>query len=115
MRTGAGGGLGHLAIQYANAIGLRVIALDTGDDKRNLCSKLGAEAFIDFATSKDLLADIKNATGGLGPHAAIVAASGAKAYEQALDYLRSGGVLVAVGLPADAYVRQNSFIPPLDS
>lgn len=83
--SGAGGGLGHLAVQYANAIGLRVIALDTGEDKRQLCAKLGAETFIDFATSKDIVADIQAATGGLGPHAAVVAASGAKAYEQALD------------------------------
>lgn len=35
--------------------------------------------------SKDLVADIKKATGGKGPHAAIVTASGAKAYEQALE------------------------------
>ncbi|KAL5640179.1 hypothetical protein ACGC1H_007450 [Rhizoctonia solani] len=47
--TGAGGGLGHLAIQYAiNAFNLRVIAVDTGDNKRELCLKLGAEVFIDF-------------------------------------------------------------------
>ncbi|CAE6397657.1 unnamed protein product [Rhizoctonia solani] len=50
--TGAGGGLGHLAIQYAiNAFNLRVIAVDTGDNKKELCLKLGAEAFIDFKAS----------------------------------------------------------------
>jgi len=107
--SGAGGGLGHLAVQYATAIGLRVIALDTGEDKRELCLKLGAESFIDFLTSDDLTADIKKATDGLGPHAAIVAASSAKGYEQALDYIRNGGALVAVGLPADAYIKANVF------
>lgn len=76
---------------------------------------LGAEVYIDVATSKDLVADIKKATGGLGPHAAIVAVSVAKPYEQALDYLRSGGVLVAAGLPADAHVRQKNLIPTPDS
>ncbi|ORY08091.1 GroES-like protein, partial [Basidiobolus meristosporus CBS 931.73] len=35
--VGAGGGLGHLAVQYAKAMGLKVIALDTGDEKRKLC------------------------------------------------------------------------------
>lgn len=102
--SGAGGGLGHLAVQYATAIGLRVIALDTGADKKALCMSLGAEAFVDFAESKDLVADLKKACGGKGPHAAVVAASNAKAYEQALDYIRNGGVLVVVGLPAEAYV-----------
>jgi propanol-preferring alcohol dehydrogenase len=103
--SGAGGGLGHLAIEYGNAMGLRVVALDSGADKRALCEKLGAEAFVDYAESKDLVADVKKACGGKGPHAAIVTASSAKAYEQALDYLRNGGVLVVVGLPADSYVR----------
>ena len=85
-------------------MGLRVVALDSGADKRALCDKLGAEAFVDYAESKDLVADLKKACGGKGPHAAIVTASSAKAYEQALDYLRNGGVLVVVGLPADSYV-----------
>ncbi|KAG9089364.1 alcohol dehydrogenase [Ceratobasidium sp. 392] len=50
--SGAGGGLGHLAIQYAiNGFGLRVIALDTGDEKKALCEKLGAETFVDFKVS----------------------------------------------------------------
>lgn len=83
--SGAGGGLGHLAVQYAAAVGLRVIALDTGADKKALSEKLGAEAFIDFRDEGDLVEHIKAVTGGEGPHAAIVAASGAKAYEQALD------------------------------
>jgi len=107
--SGAGGGLGHLAIQYANAIGLRVIALDSGADKRALCEKLGVEAFVDYLESKDLVADLKQACGGKGPHAAIVTASNAKAYEQALDYLRDGGVLVVVGLPADSYIKASVF------
>ncbi|KAF8317071.1 putative ADH1-alcohol dehydrogenase I [Clavulina sp. PMI_390] len=107
--SGAGGGLGHLAIQYAVSIGLRVVALDAGAEKRALCTKLGAETFIDFSESKDLVGDLKKACGGTGPHAAIVTASSAKAYEQALDYLRNGGVLVVVGLPADAYIRASVF------
>jgi len=107
--AGAGGGLGHLAIQYANSIGLRVIALDTGDEKRELTTRLGAEVFIDFKTSKDLVGDIRRATDGKGPHAAIVASSEGTAYDLALDYVRSGGVLVVVGLPANATIKANVF------
>lgn len=81
--SGAGGGLGHLACQYARAAGLKVIAIDTGDEKKKLCDSYGVSAFVDFAAEKDLVAAVKAASeDGLGPHAAVVAASGAKAYEQ---------------------------------
>lgn len=42
---GAGGGLGHFGIQYAKHMGMRVIAIDGGDAKRDLCLKLGAEKY----------------------------------------------------------------------
>jgi len=41
--VGAGGGLGAMAQQYAKAMGLRVIAIDGGDEKRAMCEELGAE------------------------------------------------------------------------
>jgi hypothetical protein len=43
---GAGGGLGHLAVQYAKALGLKCIAIDGGEEKEALCKKLGADIFI---------------------------------------------------------------------
>lgn len=82
---GAGGGLGHLAVQYAVNMGLKVIAIDTGDAKRELVKKLGATEWIDFKQSKDLVADIKAASQGLGPHASIVVATTAAAYTQAVQ------------------------------
>ncbi|KAH9992123.1 GroES-like protein [Russula vinacea] len=107
---GAGGGLGHLAIQYAvHAFGLRVVAIDTGAEKKELCLSLGAEKWIDFRETKDLVKDIKNATGGEGPHAALVSAASGAAYEQAVDYLRPGGSLLAVGLPGQAQISASVF------
>ena len=106
---GAGGGLGHLAIQYAKHFGLRVIAIDTGDEKRQLCEKLGADAWIDFKTSSDIVADVKRITGGPGAHAAVVTAASPSGYTQAVDYLREGGRLMAVGLPADAKLEASIF------
>ncbi|EIN08458.1 GroES-like protein [Punctularia strigosozonata HHB-11173 SS5] len=106
---GAGGGLGHLAVQYANAMGLRVIAIDTGADKKELTLKLGAEHWIDFRETKDLVADVKKLTGGLGAHAAVVTAATGAAYNQAVDYLRPGGTLMAVGLPGKATLEASIF------
>ncbi|KAF7295913.1 Mannitol-1-phosphate dehydrogenase [Mycena chlorophos] len=96
---GAGGGLGHLGIQYAQAMGLRVIAIDTGDAKRDLCIKLGAEKFIDFKTSTNLVQDVKDATGG-GAHSAVVVSPVPGPIEQATEYLRMQGTLVIVGFPS---------------
>jgi len=107
--SGAGGGLGHLAVQYAAAMNLRVVSVDTGAEKEKLCASYGSESFIDFKKSSNLVEDIKAATGGLGPHAAIIASSVGAAYEQALEYLRPHGTLVAVGLPPDTFMKANVF------
>ena len=93
--------LPFLAVQYARAMGLRVIGIDTGAEKEKLVKKLGAEAWIDFKKSKDLVADVKAAAGGLGPHASIVVASHHSAYTQAVDYLHPTGTLVVVGLQGE--------------
>ncbi|CEQ39894.1 SPOSA6832_01463 [Sporobolomyces salmonicolor] len=94
------------------AIGLQVVAIDTGDDKKKLCASYGADKFVDFMEHKDpaaLIDAVKKVCDGLGPHAAVIAAAGAAAYEQALQYLRPSGTLVAVGLPHDAYIKANVF------
>lgn len=85
--VGAGGGLGSLAQQYARAMGLRVIAVDTGDDKKKMCLKeLGAETFVDFMSSKNVVKDVQAATeDGLGPHAVILVAVNEKPFQQAAE------------------------------
>ena len=61
--VGGGGGLGSLAQQYAQAMGLRTIAIDTGEEKRKMClEQLGSYAFIDYATSENLVKDVQAAT-----------------------------------------------------
>jgi propanol-preferring alcohol dehydrogenase len=96
---GAGGGLGHLAIQYAKYMGRRVIAIDGGEEKRKLCMDLGADKWIDFTESKDIVADVIAATHGKGAHAALVTTDSPSGYTQAIGYLRTNGHLMAVGLP----------------
>ncbi|ORX97505.1 alcohol dehydrogenase [Clohesyomyces aquaticus] len=97
---GAGGGLGHLAVQYAKAMGMRVIAIDGGDAKRDLCIKLGAEKFIDFTSTKDVAAEVMKIT-TYGAHGVVVTAATRAGYESAPGFLRPGGTMVCVGLPKD--------------
>ncbi|KAL5512792.1 hypothetical protein ACEPAG_3058 [Sanghuangporus baumii] len=100
---GAGGGLGHLAIQYAATMGLRVLAIDSGEDKRKLVLELGAEKWIDYKESKDLVSDIITATEG-GAHAAVITTGSIAVYNQAVGYLRNRSTLVVVGLPKDGVI-----------
>lgn len=100
---GAGGGLGHFAVQYAKAMGMRVIAIDGGEAKKELCEKLGAEVFIDYTKTKDAAPEIMKHT-TYGAHAVIVFAATKEAYESAPNFLRPGGTVVAVGLPKDPTV-----------
>ncbi|KAH7403232.1 putative alcohol dehydrogenase [Cadophora sp. MPI-SDFR-AT-0126] len=44
------GGLGHLAVQYANKMGYKVVALSSGDNKRDFAKKLGAHEYINTST-----------------------------------------------------------------
>lgn len=97
---GAGGGLGHFAVQYAKAMGMRVIAVDGGEEKGKLCKKLGAEVYIDFTTCKDIPAEVKKIT-TYGAHGVIVTAATKEGYASAPMMLRPGGTMVAVGLPKD--------------
>jgi propanol-preferring alcohol dehydrogenase len=108
--VGAGGGLGSLAVQYAKAMGIHTIAIDGGSEKEALTKKLGADTFVDFQTSKDLVADVKAATpDGQGPSAAILVAVTEKPFQQAAAYVRSRGVVVCIGLPANAKISAPVF------
>jgi propanol-preferring alcohol dehydrogenase len=89
--VGAGGGLGSLAIQYAKAMGLEVIAIDGGAEKEEMTKNLGAKSFVDFETSKNLIADVKAATeDGLGPHAVLLLAVMEKPFQQASEVYSNG-------------------------
>jgi len=108
--VGAGGGLGSLACQYAKAMGLDIIAIDAGDEKKKMTAQLGAQHFVDFSTSKNVVSDVKAATpDGLGPHAVILVAVNEKPFQQAAEYVRPRGTVVCIGLPAGAYLRAPVF------
>ncbi|PYH74569.1 zinc-dependent alcohol dehydrogenase [Aspergillus vadensis CBS 113365] len=96
---GAGGGLGHMGVQIAAKKGLKVIAIDSGEKKRQLCLSLGAHAFLDYKTD-DVEREVKALTSGLGAHAVICTANNEPAYTQSMKMLRSLGVLVCVGIPS---------------
>jgi alcohol dehydrogenase, propanol-preferring len=75
-----------------------------------VCKELGAASYVDFTKSKDLVKDVQAATeDGLGPHGALLLAVSEGPFQQASEYVRSRGVVVCIGLPANAYLRAAVF------
>jgi propanol-preferring alcohol dehydrogenase len=90
------GGLGHVAVQYAKAMGLHVAAIDVADDKLALARSFGAEVTVN-ATSPDAAAQVVKQTGG-GVHGVLVTAVSPAAFAQALGMVRRKGTVSLVGL-----------------
>lgn len=100
--SGAGGGLGHIAVQLASrGMALRVIGIDA-PSKKSLILSSGAEHFIsisDHADDQSIGEEVVKLTNGLGAHAVIVCTASNRAYAQAMDMLRFDGTIVCVGMP----------------
>ena len=90
------GGLGHIAVQYAVAMGLRVAAVDIAEDKLALARTHGAELTVN-ALEEDPIEAIQRVTGGA--HGVLVTAVHPSAFGQAIGMARRGGTIVFNGLP----------------
>jgi propanol-preferring alcohol dehydrogenase len=90
------GGLGHLAVQYARAMGLNVIAVDIDDTKLELARRLGAALAVN-ASKADAVAFVKKEV--CGAQGVLVTAVSPKAFEQALGMVGRGGTVSLNGLP----------------
>jgi len=90
------GGLGHVAVQYAVAMGMRVVAVDVADDKLALATKHGAEITVN-AFAEDPAEVIQEKIGG--SHGVLVTAVHPQAFGQAIGMTRRGGTIVFNGLP----------------
>ena len=94
------GGLGNLAVQYAKKVfNAHVVAVDINNDKLALAKEVGADIVINGHEVEDVAALIQEKTGGA--HSAIVTAVSKVAFNQAVDSVRAGGRVVAVGLPSE--------------
>jgi propanol-preferring alcohol dehydrogenase len=91
------GGLGHLAIQYAKAMGLLVAAVDIDDGKLAHAKKLGADLLVN-AKQGDAAAAVVKGTNG-GAHGVLITAPSLIAFKQGVGMTRKTGTCVLVGLP----------------
>ncbi len=91
------GGLGHLGVQYAKAMGLHVCAVDIDDGKLGHAKRLGADAQVN-ARHGDPVAAVKKVTGG-GAHGVLITAPSLPAFSQGVGMTRKWGTCVLVGIP----------------
>jgi len=91
------GGLGHVAIQYAKAMGLKVAAVDIAEDKLKLAREAGADLAVN-ALADGAVDKVLAASGG-GAHGVLVTAVSTAAFAQALKMVRRKGTVSLVGLP----------------
>ncbi len=94
------GGLGNLAVQYAKKVfNNKVIAVDINNDKLKLAKESGADVVINGKEIEDVAGYIVDLVGGC--HGAVVTAVSKVAFNQAVNSVRAGGTVVAVGLPSE--------------
>lgn len=94
------GGLGHMAVQYARAMGLNVAAVDIDDDKLRLAKTLGASVTVN-AMELDPASVLKKEIGGA--QGVLVTAVSPKAFQQAMGVVRRGGTVSLTGLPPGTF------------
>lgn len=90
------GGLGHMAVEYAVAMGYKVAAVDTSDEKLALAKQLGALEVINCQKEDPAMA-LQARLGGV--QGAIITPATAQAFDQGVLSLKRGGTCVLVGLP----------------
>jgi len=86
------GGLGHLAIQFANKLGFKTVALSRGKDKELLARQLGAHVYIDTPTVN--VAEELTRLGGA--RVVLGTAPNAKVIAEAVDGLAIDGKLLLI-------------------
>lgn len=94
------GGLGHVAVQYAKAMGLHVAAIDVADDKLDLAKRLGADLVVN-ALNQNPGEYLKKEVGGM--HGALITAVSPIAFRQGLETLRKKGTIALNGLPPGSF------------
>ncbi len=93
------GGLGHMAVQYAAAMGFNVIGVDIADDKLDLARQCGASEVYNASTT-DVVAEIQQ---GGGVEGVLVTAVSTSSFSQGLGMLARGGTMSLVGLPPGGF------------
>jgi len=102
------GGLGHLAVKFGKAFGLKVTVFSTSESKREeAMSHLGADAFVVSSDEKEMNSLVKSLDFVLNT------ASGNIPCDPYMKVLKTGGVLCLVGFPREIKMSPINLIPEM--
>jgi len=103
--VGAGGGLGHLGIQFAKAKGINLVAIDARDEGLELCKEAGADHVLDARKgNNEVVKQVQDLTGGRGVHAAVNVSEHPTAAALACAVTRMHGIMVQVAQPDEVCI-----------
>lgn len=95
------GGLGNLALQYAkNVFNAKVVAFEISDEKLDFAKELGADAVVN-TKNQDAIEEVNKLTDDKGLDATVITAVAKTPFNQAVDVVKAGARVVAVGLPVE--------------
>jgi propanol-preferring alcohol dehydrogenase len=98
--VGSGGGLGHLGIQFAKALGLKIIGIDARDEGISLTKEHGADVVIDARKGKEeAVKAVQEVTGGMGADATVNLSDASSAAGLACAVTKMHGLMVQIAQP----------------
>ncbi|TGO90823.1 hypothetical protein BPOR_0049g00030 [Botrytis porri] len=98
--VGAGGGLGHLGVQFAKALGLNVIAVDARDEALQLAKDCGADLLVDARQDKNkVIEDVQKVTGGLVADSTLNVSDHKSAAATAVAVTKRHGTMIQIAQP----------------
>ncbi|KAF1953842.1 NAD(P)-binding protein [Byssothecium circinans] len=103
--VGSGGGLGHLGVQFAHALGLNVVGINARDEDLELTKKGGADVFVDARIGHNKVVDeAKNVTNGEGVAATINVSDASKAIATACAITAMHGTAIQIAQPNEVVI-----------
>ncbi|CAG8971790.1 hypothetical protein HYALB_00001899 [Hymenoscyphus albidus] len=103
--VGAGGGLGHLGVQFAKALGLYVIAIDAREEALQLAQQCGGDVVVDARIGKEkVVEEVQKVTEKLGAEATLNFSDHETAAATAAAVTRNHGVMVQIAQPENVSV-----------
>jgi len=109
--VGGGGGLGHLGVQFAKALGLHVIAIDARDEGLQLAKACGADFIVDARQEKNnVIQEVQKVTGGKGSDATLNVSDHESAAAIAVAVTKRHGVMVQIAQPPNVCVPFAEFV-----
>lgn len=98
--VGSGGGLGHLGIQFAKALGLQVIAIDARDEGLELSKANGADVVLDARKGdKAVVEEVHKVTNGEGADSTVCISDADTAAATACAVTKMHGIMVQIAQP----------------